>query len=660
MKTRIFTISVFLIFAGCGGGDGGSSNATSSNANNTTTMGIGIEDINLSTNPHPLKAQMGTQSYLFYGDVNPKSLGSLSSVRVIDLEKTNTPLLREDRLDVRYPVVSTQMKYSADDMLYENLYVNYLSFVSNGRAFVVEMEKRDYPPMAYVNSSAKNLTNPSYETINYFGTKQYLIAQDDKNRTLLITPDMRADDEPIDLGDREFITVTYQAYGEPIDGYLLYNNKTKMVQKCNLDVSSCVDVLQASSRDFEGDTTEDIYSAFLVDGKLYRVNKATGESEEISLNGKRVLDGHGTVDFNRKSFYFVGEDANLYRVNISDKRFIRVTNRSDERIERIRGFTNNWVIYGSDTILMASKKDGSSNEPVYLAETTQTKGYKYVTNYGVGDDYLFVTYKLLDSGDTKYRACIFNNGDIKCRDNSFWAGVSASKYGKLNFSSSYFYTPYAYIRVDNTDNFGGGTLKAIDPKYPLDEGLNMGSVPKYNFQTFLTNSRYINETIDSEGGVVFFAKNDTNFHVDSFYMNLLKENSLKQLTNTDPVGISEGRDHCHGRHCMICHNLAGGKIYKDKKGTKSAYGYRVKVEFEDGSTLLADVAKGAGENFSMPIESVVKNFKPMVIDGNGSVLNSASDYNHYGVEYSNCNFCHGRYGKSRYDAPGAITIEPIE
>ncbi len=55
---------------------------------------------------------------------------------------------------------------------------------------------------------------------------------------------------------------------------------------------------------------------------------------------------------------------------------------------------------------------------------------------------------------------------------------------------------------------------------------------------------------------------------------------------------------------MICHNLAGGKIYQDKNGTKSALGYRVKLEFEDGSTLLADVAKGAGENFSVPLKSV--------------------------------------------------------
>jgi hypothetical protein len=275
----------------------------------------------------------------------------------------------------------------------------------------------------------------------------------------------------------------------------------------------------------------------------------------------------------------------------------------------------------------------------------------------VGNEFLFVTYSISDDAKTTYRACIFDGASPKCKDNSFWAGATASKDGTINFKSNYPYTPYAYIRVDDTDSFGGGTLKAIDPKYPLEDGLTMGSVADYNFQTFLTNSRYFDETIDSDGGVVFYAKNDKNFHVDSFYMNLLKENSLQQLTNTEPIDVTKGRDHCHGRHCMICHNFAGGKIYTDKNGTQSAYGYRVKLDFEDGSTLLADVAKGASENFAIPLNKVTTNFKPSIVDKNGTFINGVDEFNHYGIEYSNCNLCHARYGNTKYDAPSAITIE---
>jgi len=641
IKLSVALVSLSMII-GCGGG--------SSNTEKNTSQ---VENI-----VHNLKPQRGTQSHLFYGEVNPKSLGGITNLKVFNPQNPSSVILSNDNIsDISYPVVSTKMDYNSSDGNYSDMYVSHLSFVSNGIAYVVDM-KKDSTPVAKQNSIATNLSDCDYEDIIYLGTTQYLTAyNNDTNTTILVTPNMSETDIPINLDNKKFLTVTYPSFGEPIDGYLVYNNDTKKVEKCNLDMQDCVEIMEAGSRDFKGDMATTPYSIFLVDNKLYRVDKANATAQEISLNGKSILDGHGTTDFNNNSFYFISDDHLLYRVNIPTKEVMALSKVSDKRIERIRSYTNNWVIYGSDTLLLALKKDGSSNEPILLAQTTQTKGYKYVTKYGVGDDFLFVIYKLSDDGNTTYRACIFNEGNIECRDNSFWAGATASKNGKLNFQSNYPYTPYAYVRVDNTDNFAGGTLKAIDPKYPLEDGLNMGNVANYNFQTFLTNSRYFEETIDSEGGVVFYAKNDTNFHVDSFYMNLLKENSLKQLTNTTPTDISNGRDHCHGRHCMICHNLSGGKIYKDKNGTKSAYGYRVKLSFEDGSTLLADIAKGAGENFSMPLKKVTKKFKPMVVDKNGTIIKEATDYNHYGIEYSNCNFCHARYGNTRFDAPNAITIE---
>ncbi len=61
--------------------------------------------------------------------------------------------------------------------------------------------------------------------------------------------------------------------------------------------------MEAGSRDFEGASSKSVYSAFLVDDKLYRVNRATGDSEELSLGGKKILDAYGTTDFNGDSFY---------------------------------------------------------------------------------------------------------------------------------------------------------------------------------------------------------------------------------------------------------------------------------------------------------------------------------------------------------------------
>jgi len=109
--------------------------------------------------------------------------------------------------------------------------VSYLSYVSNGVAYVVDMRK-EQTPVAVQNSSATHLSDAEYEDILYFGTKQYLVAFDeDRNSTVLITPDMKPTDEPIDIGDRKFLTITYPVYGEPVDGYLLYNMRLKMGSK---------------------------------------------------------------------------------------------------------------------------------------------------------------------------------------------------------------------------------------------------------------------------------------------------------------------------------------------------------------------------------------------------------------------------------------------
>ncbi len=375
-KVVLLSISLTAsIFIGCGGGSSSSSVATTLDDNSTETISQEVSSDIDTGGVHLLKEQTGTQSYLFYGEVNPKALGDITNVRVFDPKDANSVIVRnDDTTDIDDPAISTTLGYNPADGVYSDLYVSYLSYVSNGVAYVVDMRK-EQTPVAVQNSSATHLSDAEYEDILYFGTKQYLVAFDeDRNSTVLITPDMKPTDEPIDIGDRKFLTITYPAYGEPVDGYLLYNNETKMVQSCNLDVSSCIDIMEAGSRDFEGASSKSVYSAFLVDDKLYRVNRATGESEELSLGGKKILDAYGTTDFNGDSFYFISDDYFLYRVNLSDKSVTQITNSSDDRLERIRSYTDNWVIFGSDTILMASKKDGSSGEPIIVAETTQTKG----------------------------------------------------------------------------------------------------------------------------------------------------------------------------------------------------------------------------------------------------------------------------------------------
>jgi len=647
MKTNLQQLlfaSTSLLLIGCGGGSSDEYNYTPQEEKQTL---------------YKMAPQEGTQNYLFYGETNPKSLGALNNVRIIGSDAPQKILIdNNDTSDIRYPVSSTTMIYNTTNNHYSNLYVKAVSYLSGGKAYVVPMQKGSTPPVAIQNSSAGTLSDAGYTKIDYLGTTQYLVAHDDENNeTVLITPDMGPNDTPVHFENKKLLSVTYPSYGEAIDGYLVYDNDLRKVQKCDLSMQCQTIDINVGSRDFEADVAGTTLSTFIDDNRLYTLDKATLEIKDINLS-VNIASGHGTTSFQGKSFYFIGEDQNLYSVDVLSSKITKITPQADERLERIRGFTTDYVIFGSDTLLQAAKKDGSSSTPVTLVENTRTSGYKYVTNYGIGDVYLFVTYNLdTTTNDTQYQACVFDKeAKIECKENSFWAGATLKKEGERNFESSFTYTPYAYVRVDNTDNFGGGDLKAIDPAHPLDDGITMGSIASYNFQTFLTNSRYIDETIDGDGGVIFYAKNDENFHVDAFYFNLLKENSLVQLTNTDPLpDVTQGRDHCHGRHCMICHNLGGGKIYTDIQGSRSAYGYRIRLDFEDGTQTLADVAKGKGENFSLPLKKFVGNFKANVIDQNGTVVNNSAGYYHEGIQSADCNYCHARDGKTRYDAPGVIS-----
>jgi len=272
-----------------------------------------------------------------------------------------------------------------------------------------------------------------------------------------------------------------------------------------------------------------------------------------------------------------------------------------------------------------------------------------------------------------FRACVLEGTKVECKDNSFWANVMiAEPNGTMDFDASYIYTPYKFVRVDNTDNYGGGTLKAVSAENPLEEGITLGTAPVYNFQTFV-NSGYKNEYVDEGGYVMLNAKHDLQYKGETFLANLDKAGSLLNITH-EPVPSDEeingGRSHCHGRYCATCHSFAGGKLYaswdpntkKYKDLSKDQLGkYTVRFRFADNTTLRAVIKKGQGENFNTPLENLVgKDFTAEVIKiDTGEVTNHSDELSHKGAEYFNCNYCHYRYGP-RNDAPGVITVEPIE
>ncbi len=661
-------VTTMLTILGC---DGGSSNSTP----DTTTP----EEVSA------LAPQAGTQGYLFYGHADHKQLGSVKNVRIVDPKNPENVIVERESLDVRYPVLSTTVdEYNATTKRYKNLHVSKLNYVSEGKAYTVDMQKttpiqsmqddeticdcatslRATTPAEVRNSSATNLTaagrSLAYEDISYLGVKQILIAKENAKQ-VLITCDMGATDAAINFEGKEFLSLSYPSYGADVNGVIVYDSLVKKVQNCSMDMMACTDILDAQSAPkFLGDIGGTTLSALSISNNYYTIDKA-----DNSYKALVVPASHAPIRFSASNAYFNGdtiyilENGNIFSLNAINGVYKQIS--SNGYATRVRAFTSDMVIFGGDSEMYAVMKDGSSKgKEIEISTTTKTKGQKYPFDMGIGDTYLFNLYSVdTQSADTTYRACTLKSGNITCKDNSFWGPVVAAQNGEMHFDATFQYTPYAYIRIDDTDNFGGGTVSVVDPKNPLGAGFAVGEVAKYNFQTFM-NGRYSDTLIDSDGTVVIYAKNDVNYRSDAFILNLREANSLKNISNDpDPTyeEINGGRSHCHGRYCSVCHSFSGGKINIDRAGKNAAVGYNIRYDFENGESMLAKIRKGIGENFNAPMKELAgKNFTANVVDENNTVVNRSNEFSHRGVEYYNCNFCH-RKDDLRHDAPSVISIE---
>jgi hypothetical protein len=564
-------------------------------------------------------------------------------------------------MDVRYPVFSTSLTYGENGN-YSDLHVKTLSYVASAQPYKVSMIKGANAQETQ-NSTGTGLSAFAYKPLQYLGTTQFLNVKNEAGDTLLITPTMDADDAPLLFTNKTLLTQSYNNYGAAVNGYVLFDTNASQLQNCSLDMTTCTAIAGITEAPtYLGDLGGTAKGVLSVGNTHYVLDKSANTLSEIktaAAAASKLRAAAVSHMLSGNSIYSL-VDHNIVRTDL-DGTVEQIS--TDSKADRLKAFTDDMVIYGGDSYMYAVKKDGSIKDAaIEISVQTKTRGQKYPHDLGIGKQYLYTTYSVdVVSGKNTFYACVLEDGKKECKADSYWSAVTAAKDGVLNHSATYFYTPYAYIRVDETDNYGGGKVKAIDPKNPLAEGTTMGEIATYNFQTFV-NSTYDNDLIDSNGDIILYAKNDLNFRGDAFLMNLRQENSMINLTNEpdpDIEDVNGGGAHCHGRMCTICHSFAGGKIYKDKAGSASAINHNIRFDFEDGSeSVFAKIRKGQGENFNTPLENLVgKNFKAVVIDENGTDVVRSIGYYHKGAEFFNCNYCHARGGVLLHDAPNVITSE---
>lgn len=674
----VFTAA--LVVACGGGGSGSNADAGSNNSGSDSTS--------------VLTAQSGQASYLFYGNTDHQKLGATTSAKVFAATDSATTLTSSDIMlasQGRAQPSTVVSGYSSSDGSYTDLYLDKLYYVNTAGAPKVATLKithddsthTDSQPTETAHSNATGLTNPSYTEINYLGTKRFLIATNAASKKVLVFPSATNENEPIDFTNKTLLTVFYTAFGDKASGVVVYDSATFKFQKMvpsTLGCSACGEdptetkytnftggptLTAAPTYKFLGDIGGTARSAVIINGKLYLLNKADLTITEVPVTASDATVST-TISATETGFtlkgsvaYFLRKDTTgkvttLYGLNVTTGKLVHMTKdhggAKAQQPGKFLAFTTDHVFYGTDGLTLAVKKNAEEASPTLLAENTQTSGIRYPFNFGIGGDYLYQTYKVnTTTGVTSYQACVYSAAGVNsCRDNSFWAAVTAARKGKLDFESNYLYTPYAYVRVDNTDNYGGGDLKAVLPSAPLADGTKLGTVKDYNFYSFLQGYYYLNTMVDTSGKIVLYGKRDDNFIGDAFLLDLVKP-SVKQVTSESAPTVTKlntGDLHCHGRYCQICHAFAGGKIYDDAAGTSATGGHNIRLKFSDGSSTTARLGKGLGENFSTLYSEIVKGgtFTPAVVKASdGSEVKSAT-LEHTGLSYSNCNLCHSPSG----------------
>lgn len=615
--------------------------------------------------------------------------------------------------------------YNSADNSYTDLYVNALHYAQGGKPYKVSMWKQSSTtaPSALAHSTAVGLSNPVYQEIDYLGTNVFLTGTVTAGATtskVLIFPKATDISTPMPFTNKTLLTIAYDSYGASGNGIIAYDSALNEFDHCvpSIDecpacgvgaAASCTKIANGpttttgtapavANYKFLGDVGGTSKSMLLIDGQLHILDKNTaGGTHAMTLTMAPYIPATTLVAANFKAFngdsaYFVdAATKNITRLK-SDGTVIQVS--SDGKANGVKSFTNEWVIYGEgDNSLYAAKKDGTTTKPVELAVVTQTNGFRiYGSNMVFGNKLAYTTYKLdTASGKMTYQACVFDGsgsttvhempamidvaypGSFTCRANGFWAGMTAAKKGTLNFNASFPYSPYALLRVEVTDENGGGTLVAVDPATPLGEGTVMGAVPNYSFDTLNQSYYYRTKMVDSNGYVVIYGKDDLNVKGDAFLVNLNQANSLVNLTNDAPAGAEisalTNALHCHGRTCQTCHSFAAGKIFANKTSAEHlAYDHNIRLKFKDGTTTMARKGKGKGENFNLPLKDIVDSFTAEVVqvDASGAVVavsNKSNPYSHGGKEFANCDLCHHKTPPASVTSifnnlPGTISVAP--
>ncbi len=330
--------------------------------------------------------------------------------------------------------------------------------------------------------------------------------------TVFVNSMMDDNSAPISLANIEILAPIHDfEFGEITGFYILQNDSIK---KCNMDLSNCTDILSSTTEaSFMAHKNGDYYICAesstkghsSSNGNIYKISGTNIENTDVSCSPDDLEESY----FSGNEIYFLEEDK-LKKFDTVSKSvstlYINVSN----------------IVGISDYHIVVKTRSG-----IEIVKKDQT----HIMNIYVGDPLFIFSHKnhLLYSTDNQ--ACMWmddgNQGTTNCIDNSQWIGVVASKDGKINDESI-----HGNIQFSKILRLDGNKLIVVDFSDPLGNGTVLGQLPPgYKPFPFLFKL--------GDSMLLSFMNASTNKR-DIFFVDVTKQNSLVQITNTPNEDEEEG------------------------------------------------------------------------------------------------------------------------
>ena len=511
--SALLTISISL-FSCNGGGGGGNSNGSSSGGSSSS------------------------QNYIPYR----------ASLHLVDPDNPSSPILITNK-SLKFTTVRVKIDgYKQTNREYQNLHMSEVFYIDDvGKVFKLNITKGATKPSPIQVSNLNNacllskqeiynaLDEKSYFLVITSGADGTCFTSDDE--TVLINSEMTSSDNPIQLtssGKELLFSIGDEPSSNSVNGFIIYNSTSKSIEKCDTNLSNCSTLLTLTS----SSPTVKVFSINPVRYLCINDSNTQGNERLYFFDGTDIRDT-GTSCYNYRSnraddtaIYAVFKDntgETLKKLKYSDNNWVDLYKPiSPSASLFIHFLTSNYAIGYEDvngnSKLLAIRKDGS-----VVKQLNSLKGF---IPYADANGVYFTDY---DANTKVSKACIWKedyNSPI-CKNNGYIVGFSIKQNGKLeHFLSSYSNifnrsmfiatTTNKILYVENTTSYMcGGVLKAFDPI--TETSTVIGNIPD-NF-CGLSGSGLGDK-------ILLTGKNKDTNKSDVFFVDLTKENSLQNITNT--------------------------------------------------------------------------------------------------------------------------------